>query len=65
MVRLNDGTGPEVTVPEWADENPTPEQWLDWLLEQSRDAQLAISEFHLAMDDAITSIKKAIAEGAL
>lgn len=48
-MRLLGGRGPEITVPEWFEnpEGPTPEEWVDWFLVQSRDAQLIIAAFHI------------------
>lgn len=59
-VRLRNGTGPEVTLPEWLDRaSPTPEQWLDWMLVQSREAQLVIAE-HLLHAEAVLAGAEAI-----
>ena len=48
VVRLLDGRGPEVTLPDyWSVRDPTPPEWVDWFLEQSREAQLVIAAYHL------------------
>lgn len=62
---LADGT--EITQPSWSDqEMPTAEEWLDWFLEQSRPAQLLISEYSLVAErgaaQLIEAFKEAIGE---
>lgn len=59
-VRLQNGQGAEVTVPEWAGDTPTPEQWVDWFLIQSREAQEQIAMFHLATDHALVQVRRAL-----
>lgn len=50
--RLLHGLGPEITVPDWSEENPpTPDQWLDWFDRQTREARLIIVAFHLDLDN--------------
>lgn len=57
-VRLLNGNGPEVTLPEWADDvMPTPAQWLDWFQAQSREAQLVIAEYHLDTEHQLADFK--------
>ena len=55
-LRIGNGSGPEVTLPEWANGTPTPAQWVDWFSARSREAQEAIADFHLATEEAMTSV---------
>lgn len=58
MMRLKNGEGPEVTVPDWVNhEQPTPEQWLDWFGAQSRQAQLVIAEYHLETEATLARVQ--------
>jgi hypothetical protein len=58
MMRLMEGKGPQITVPDWAEDPdaPTPEQFLDWLLEQNREAQLILAAYHLDIEEMISGI---------
>lgn len=61
-VRLFNGVGPEVTVPDWAGDEaqPSPEQWLEWFLGQSEDAQLAIVTYHLDVEWRLSAVERAL-----
>jgi hypothetical protein len=58
-MRLLNGEGPEITVPPWANQPaPTPEQWLHWFDQQSREAQLVIAEYHIHIEGALAAIEE-------
>lgn len=62
--RLRRGKGPEITVPDWWDEmTPSPEQWLEWFLVQSREAQLVLAEFHLDNEQRLAAVRAAVDSG--
>lgn len=61
--RLQDGKGPEVTTPEWADRDPTPAELVTWFLEQSREAQEWVAKYHLGLDDAVAKMRDVLIEG--
>jgi hypothetical protein len=49
-VRLANGEGPEITLPEWHERTPTPDEWIDWFGQQSREAQRHIVAYNLAAE---------------
>ena len=55
-VRLNNGMGPEITVPEWDDNGPQASQWVDWFLLQSYEAQQFIAAFSLDAEAAASHL---------
>lgn len=61
-VRLLNGLGPEVTVPDWwkAEVPPSPEMWLDWFLKQNYQAQLIITSFHLDVERRFVKVQEAM-----
>lgn len=63
--RVRNGTGPEVTIPEWGDRDPTPAELVTWFLEQSREAQESVAEYHLSLALAVNKIQAALIEEGL
>lgn len=61
-MRMRDGAGPEVSVPEWVNREPTAAEWVTWYLAQSREAQEWVAEYHLALDEALDSVRLALSE---
>lgn len=62
-MRLFNGVGPEITVPDWmaAEEAPSPELWLDWFHQQSYQAQLVVVSFHLDAERRLAAVQRALA----
>jgi hypothetical protein len=59
--RLLNGEGPEVTVPDWrTDSTPAPDEWLDWFLVQSREAQIVIATYHLDVEARFNRVRNAM-----
>lgn len=63
--RVKNGDGPEITIPEWIDRDPTPAEWVTWFLEQSREAQESVAEYNLALDETVSTIRDALIESGL
>jgi hypothetical protein len=59
MVRMANGRGPEITLPDWMARQPTPGEWVAWFLEQEREAQEAIADYHLAVERALLLVCEA------
>lgn len=59
--RLRDGDGAVITTPEWADRRPSPAEWLDWFMEQSREAQEQVVEYQLAAEQTVAELDLPVA----